>query len=1424
MILSGNLKFSTIIEERLRQYSSWYRISKIRIFPQNQLCIVFLQTKEKLPNDDLILIEREINNLLNIGNIKIQHCIVNYSINEYLESNWGNILNLIYKKTPSINSWLNNLKWEIRENTLVIKLSDQIGVEILNNKNVPNQIRDILYNETGNEVVVTLEKSSDLDECHDDYYTRKIYKEKQLVEDILKQNNLSLCDDKKKQIFSDSSIILGKEIKEEPIKLDEIKEEGQEVVIQGRIFDVQSRHIKNNNILIFFSITDFTGSIYIKTFAKATNNTSSLSGLREGIWLKIKGQVEYDNFLKDLIVNPTDINVVNFNIRTDSNPEKRVELHLHTNMSAMDGINPPEAYIKRAAEWGHPAIAITDHGVVQAFPDAYSYGRNYGIKIIFGVEAYIMDDEIEIIKNPKDIDIAAETFVVFDIETTGLSPSEDEITEIGAVKIKNGKVIGEFHTLVNPGKPIPVDITKLTGITDEMVKDAPGINTVLAEFLEFVGDSTIVAHNAQFDMGFIYNKCEERDIVIKNPVLDSLYLSRVLLKELKNHKLNTIANHLNVRLDNHHRAVDDAKATGEIFWELVKRLMERGIKNLTEINELTGELGSQRLKTYHALILAKNQRGLKNLYKLISLSHLNYFYRNPRIPKKELVALKEGLIIGSGCQAGEIYQGILNGLNPEELKRKCKFYDFLEVQPIMNNYFLVNKGLVSDTEKLKSINKQIYDLGKSLNIPVVATGDVHFLEPEDEVFRRVLMASQGYEDADNHLPLYFKTTDEMLNEFEYLGREAAREIVIRNPRAISDSIEDIKPLPDELFTPKIDGAEQTITEMTYNKAKEIYGDPLPDIVEKRLKKELDSIVNNGFAVIYLISHKLVKRSLDDGYLVGSRGSVGSSLVATMCDITEVNPLPPHYVCQRCKYSEFHLDEKYGTGPDLPDKNCPRCGEELRKDGYNIPFEVFMGFEGDKVPDIDLNFSGEYQPIAHKYAEELFGEKYVYRAGTIGTIAERTAYGFIKGFMEEKKIVLHKAEIDRLVKGCTGIKRTTGQHPGGLMVVPKDMDIHDFTPIQYPADDRNSNVITTHFDYHAISSRLLKLDILGHDDPTVLKMLQDITGVDPKKIPLDDKKTMKIFSGIEPLNLKTNDLNISIGTIGVPEFGTKFVRQMLEETKPTTFSELIRISGLSHGTDVWLNNAQDLIKNKIATLSQVISTRDDIMTHLIHKGLPPNKAFKVMEKVRKGKGLDKEDEELMKSKGVPDWFIGSCKKIKYMFPKAHAVAYVIMAFRIAYFKVYFPKAFYATYFSVKADDFDADIILKGPRYIKNRIEEIEAKGNNMTQKEKNLLTILEVAWEMYSRGLTFLPVDLYKSDAERFIIIKDGLILPFNSLQGVGKMAAHNIVKCRENGKFISVEDLRRRAKLTKTAIDVLRRHGCLEGLSETNQLNFLSLA
>mgnify|MGYP000597844246 CR=1 FL=1 len=1198
----------------------------------------------------------------------------------------------------------------------------------------------------------------------------------------------------------------------------ELDTEIPSVIVEADLFDIDVRQTRKGSYLYILKITDYESSISAKCFCDEKDDF--LDSLSKGQYLKIRGKVAFDPYSKEWGIIFNDLMPLERERRQDKAEEKRVELHLHTQMSAMDSVINVKDVVKRAGDWGHRALAITDHGVVQSFPDAYAAGEKHGVKIIYGVEAYLVDDGEPIINNPFSSELDQTEFIVFDLETTGLNPSQHEIIEIGAVKFKDGEKIDQFKSFINPGVKIPTKITDITGINNRMVKDAPGLKEVIQDFIEFAGDGVLVAHNADFDYGFIRTALENLDIEKDDyTVLDTLGLARALVKDSKNHKLNTLTEYFGVELENHHRALDDAAATAEVLSNLFEIIKKDGCQNLNQINSYISKIDWKDLRPFHAVILAKNKKGLKNLYKLISISHLNNFYKKPRILKSVLLQHREGLIIGSACEAGQIYKAFVNNKPRSEIKKIAKLYDYLELQPLGNNQFLI-PDKVNSKEDLKEINKKIYQLGQELDKPVVATTDAHFLDPKDSIFREILQTGQGFNDADQQPPIYYRTTEEMLGEFSYFGQETAEEIVIDNPNKISDQIEKIKPIPDGLYTPEIEGAEAEIRQMSYERAHEFYGEELPQLVIDRLEKELSSIIENGFAVIYLIAHKLVKKSLEDGYLVGSRGSVGSSFVATMTEITEVNPLPPHYRCPQCSKHEFITDGSIGTGVDLPDKVCPHCGTKYIKDGFDIPFEVFMGFKGDKVPDIDLNFSGEYQSKIHKYTEEFFGRDYVYKAGTISTIADRTAFGFVKNYLDDKGMNVKRAEIDRLVAGCTGVRRTTGQHPGGLMIVPKANSIFDFSPIQHPANDQDTDIRTTHFDYHSISGRILKLDLLGHDDPTSLRLLQDMTGIEPKKIPLDDPDTMSIFSGTEILDVDSDLLGTDIGTLGIPEFGTSFVQQMLRDTRPTTFAELVRISGLSHGTDVWLNNAQNLIRDGKAELAEVISVRDDIMNYLLQRGVEPSTAFWIMEHVRKGKGLTGEEEEQMRDNNVPDWYIDSCKKIKYMFPKAHAAAYVTMAYRIAYFKVHYPAAFYTAYFSIKADDFDAQLACNGKERVINKIEELENLGNEMTAKESGTLTVLRIVLEAMMRGIEFLPVDIYESEADRFIK-KDNnkLLAPLISLQGLGGSAAESVVLERQKSDFTSIEELSNRTSLTSTVIEILREHGSLEGMPERNQLS-----
>lgn len=1217
-----------------------------------------------------------------------------------------------------------------------------------------------------------------------------------------------------------------------PIKNDEnfmeihqIQDEERRVIIEGFVFDAEVKELRSGRSLLTLKVSDYTDSILVKMFSRDKEDAAIMQMAKKGMWVKVRGSVQNDTFVRDLIVMAQDIVETKPVIRQDTAPEdeKRVELHLHTPMSTMDAVTPTADLIAAAAKWGHPAIAITDHNVAQSFPDAHNAGKKHGVKVIYGVEINLVDDGVPIAYDEQHIALEDATYVVFDVETTGLSAAYDTIIELAAVKIVNGEVVDKFESFANPHHKLSSTTIELTGITDDMVQDAPEVVDMIAKFHDFIGDGIVVAHNASFDIGFLYEAYKQANIDdFHHPVIDTLELARFLHPTMKNHRLNTLCKKFNIELTQHHRAIYDTEATGYLLLHLMKEATAKGIAYHDDFNKYIGGGDAyKRARPMHCTVLAKTNDGLKNMFKMLSESYTETFYRMPRIKRSTLQRYREGLIVGSGCSKGEFFTAVMQKSLDEAIEI-AKFYDYLEVHPPAVYAPLIESELIKDEWNMQDIIRKIIKVGKKLDKPVIATGNVHYLHKEDAIFRQILIRSQGGANPLNRntLPdVHFRTTNEMLDEFAFLGDDEAKRIVVDNSRALAEQMDEVIPLKDDLYTPKIDGAEDEVRRMTYEMAHYIYGEELPEIVEKRIDKELKSIIGHGFSVIYLISHKLVKKSLSDGYLVGSRGSVGSSLVATFMEITEVNPLPPHYVCPNCKKSEFFDDGSVGSGYDLPNKDCPDCHVPYSKDGQDIPFETFLGFKGDKVPDIDLNFSGEYQPQAHNYTKVLFGEDYAFRAGTIGTVAEKTAYGYVKGYGTDHNINFRGAEVDRLVQGCTGVKRTTGQHPGGIIVVPNYMDIFDFTPIQYPADDQGSEWRTTHFDFHSIHDNILKLDILGHDDPTVIRMLLDLTGIDPKTIPTDDPEVMAIFQGPEPLGVTPEQIKAKTGTYGIPEFGTKFVRGMLEETKPSTFSELVQISGLSHGTDVWLGNASELIENGTCVLSEVIGCRDDIMVYLIYQGLEPSLAFKIMEHVRKGKGLTEDMEEAMMAENVPKWYIESCKKIKYMFPKAHAAAYVLMAVRIAYFKVHFPIVYYCAYFTVRASDFDLLAMVNGSETIKARIEEIESKGLEASVKERSLQTVLELALEMTERGLTIQKVDLYRSKATEFVIDGDSLIPPFNAIPGLGNNVAEAIVRARQDGEFLSKEDLQIRGRVSKTLIEYMDKLGCLEGMPDANQLS-----
>ena len=1253
----------------------------------------------------------------------------------------------------------------------------------------------------------------------------------------------------------DPNLLYGRDFDDDPIELSTVVGEMGEITFRGKVIEFDTREIRNEKTIVMFAVTDFTDTIMVKMFVRNEQLPDVLGDIKKGAFLKIKGVTTIDKFDGELTIGSvTGIRKISdfTESRMDTAPEKRVELHCHTKMSDMDGVSEVVDILKRAHEWGHKAIAITDHGVVQAFPIANHFieglDKDDPFKVIYGVEGYLVDDLQDVAVNEKGQSLN-DTYVVFDLETTGFSPIKDKIIEIGAVKVENGVITDKFSTFVNPKVPIPFEITNLTGITDDMVMEAPDIETILPQFLEFVGDAVLVAHNASFDVSFIEQNCRYQDITPDFTSVDTVAMARILLPTLSKFKLNVVANALHISLENHHRAVDDAGATAEIFVKFVEMLRARNIKTLTKLNQFGAQNKDaiRKLPSYHVIILAKNQTGRVNLYKLVSESHLDFYARRPRIPKSELSKYREGLIVGSACEAGELYQAILNDKSEQRISRIVNFYDYLEVQPLGNNEFMIDSPKitkVNSEEDLREINRKIIALGEKFNKPVVATCDVHFLNPEDEVYRRIIMAGKGFPDADNQPPLYLHTTDEMLEEFEYLGSAKAREIVIENPNRIADMIERISPVRPDKCPPVIPDSDKTLREICYNKAHSMYGEELPPVVTERLERELNSIISNGFAVMYIIAQKLVWKSNEDGYLVGSRGSVGSSFVATMAGITEVNPLSPHYYCPNCHYSDFDSDEVRayagGCGWDMPDKNCPECGTPLIKDGFDIPFETFLGFKGNKEPDIDLNFSGDYQSNAHKYTEVIFGAGQTYRAGTIGTLADKTAFGYVKNYYEERGQGKRTCEINRIVGGCTGIRRSTGQHPGGIIVLPLGEDINSFTPVQHPANDMTTDIITTHFDYHSIDHNLLKLDILGHDDPTMIKTLEEYISspamdneyneTDYKfvatDIPLDDPDVMSLFHDTSALGIAPDDIGgCPVGCLGIPEFGTDFVIQMVVDTKPKTLSDLIRISGLSHGTDVWLNNAQDLIKSGKATISTAICTRDDIMTYLINKGLDSEESFTIMERVRKGtvaKGKCKEWTDFKKDMidhDVPDWYIGSCEKIKYMFPKAHAAAYVMMAYRIAYCKVNYPLAYYGAYFGIRANAFSYEKMCQGKEKLQYYINDYTRRSSSLTNKEQDEMKDMHIVQEMYARGFEFMPIDIYKAKATKFQIIDGKLMPPFSTIDGMGDKAAEAVEVAAKDGPYLSRDDFRQRTKASKTVIDTMNDLGLFGELPESNQLS-----
>lgn len=1361
----------------------------------------------------------------------------------------------VRRDIPSINGTLNNAEVRFENNTLTINLLNG-GKTLLDSKGFDKALIKLISEEFNLYISVNYTGTFEVEENSEEYKAaiqdarEKINRENLQKAAEFYQEEVETAEKREEKHAENTTVeievregkfatpqiiqssirpLYGRSIRGKMIPISSISGDSGRIVVWGDVFDIEKKVTKSGDKNIFtIDITDYTGSTTAKVF-NSIKESAVIDNIKKGDTIVVQGDVEYDKYAGELVVNARSIGTAQKVKVVDNAEKKRVELHMHTNMSQMDAVTSAGDLVNRAYQWGHKAVAITDHGVAQAFPDAMKAADKINkdeekIKIIYGVEAYFMDDLVESVKGDADTGFDG-TFICFDIETTGLSAARDKITEIGAVKVENGVITDTFSTFANPEMPIPQKITQLTGITDDMVKDAPSQSEAVGAFLEFAGDNVLVAHNAPFDTSFIAKACEDMGREYNYTSIDTVAISRAILTDIKNCKLDTVAKFLRLGDFNHHRATDDAEMLARIFINLCQRLTDDyGITKTNDINTKIAGGDFKKLPTYHQIILVKNKTGLKNLYRLISYSHLNYFYKKPRIPKSELVKYREGLIIGSACCAGQLYMAILEGKPWGELKQIASFYDYLEIQPAGNNSFMIRDGRFNSVDELHEIDRTIIKLAKELGKPVCATCDVHFMDPTDSEFRKILMAGQGFKDAEQQAPLYFRTTAEMLKEFEWLGKDKAYEYVVENPNKIADMCEYVRPIPKGTFPPNIEGAQEQLIDITWKRAKEKYGDPLPEIVKARLDKELNSITTYGFSVLYMTAQKLVADSEAHGYLVGSRGSVGSSFVATMSGISEVNPLCPHYVCPNCKHSEFITDGSYGSGFDMPPKNCPECGTLMDQDGHEIPFETFLGFKGDKVPDIDLNFSGEYQSKSHRYTEELFGKNNVFKAGTISTVAEKTALGFVKKFAQERGLVMHKAEEKRLAIGCTGVKRTTGQHPGGMVVVPRTNDVYDFCPVQHPANDVNSDNITTHFDFHSIHDTITKLDELGHDVPTIYHYLELYTGIPVMKVSMSDPEVMSLFTSPKALGVTEEDIDSKTGTFSLPECGTAFVRGMLIEAQPKTFTDLLQIAGLSHGTDVWLGNAQELIHNGTCTISEVIGTRDSIMTYLMHKGLEPGMAFKIMEIVRKGnatKLLTEEHFKAMREHNVPEWYIDSCMKIKYMFPKAHAAAYMIATLRLGWYKVHKPVEYYAAYFTVRSENLDGAIAMQGHQAVRDKMNNIKQKQSvhEATAKDEAEFQTLQIVNEMMARKIEFLPVDIYKSEAKMFKVEDGKIRLPFSSLPGVGGAAADSLAETGKHTEYLSIEDMQIKTKVTKAVIETLKDVGVLKDLPESSQMS-----
>lgn len=1443
--------FSSQFGINLPQQISQGELTQLDINKQSRLIILSVNFSELIGRDLLFEAEKSITKVLAYHAVIKPHFPTELFSADYFPQ----LYTAVRRDIPSINGTLNNAEVKFENNTLTINLLNG-GKTLLDSKGFDKALVKQIYEEFNLHISVIYTGTFEVEENNEEYKAaiqnaqEKINRENlqkaaefyQEEAETAKQREEIHAENTTAEIeiregkFSTPQIVqssirplYGRSIRGKMIPISSISGDSGRIVVWGDVFDIEKKVTKSGDKNIFtIDITDYTGSTTAKIF-NSIKESAVIDNIKKGDTIVVQGDVEYDKYAGELVVNARSVGTAQKVKVVDNAEKKRVELHMHTNMSQMDAVTSAGDLVNRAYQWGHKAVAITDHGVAQAFPDAMKAADKINkdeekIKVIYGVEAYFMDDLVESVKGDADTGFDG-TFICFDIETTGLSAARDKITEIGAVKVENGIITDKFSTFVNPEMPIPQKITQLTGITDEMVKDAPSQSEAVSAFLKFAGDNVLVAHNAPFDTSFIAKACEDMGREYNYTSIDTVAISRAILTDIKNCKLDTVAKFLRLGEFNHHRATDDAEMLAKIFITLCRRLTDDfGITKTNDINTKIAGGDFKKLPTYHQIILVKNKTGLKNLYRLISYSHLNYFYKKPRIPKSELVKYRDGLIIGSACCAGQLYMAILDGKPWGELKQIASFYDYLEIQPAGNNSFMIRDGRFDSVDELHKIDSTIIRLAKELGKPVCATCDVHFMDPTDSEFRKILMAGQGYKDADQQAPLYFRTTAEMLKEFEWLGKDKAYEYVVENPNKIADMCEYIRPIPKGTFPPNIEGAQEQLIDITWKRAKEKYGDPLPEIVKARLDKELNSITTYGFSVLYMTAQKLVADSEAHGYLVGSRGSVGSSFVATMSGISEVNPLCPHYVCPNCKHSEFITDGSYGSGFDMPPKNCPECGTLMDQDGHEIPFETFLGFKGDKVPDIDLNFSGEYQSKSHRYTEELFGKNNVFKAGTISTVAEKTALGFVKKYAQERGLVMHKAEEKRLAIGCTGVKRTTGQHPGGMVVVPRTNDVYDFCPVQHPANDVNSDNITTHFDFHSIHDTITKLDELGHDVPTIYHYLELYTGIPVMKVSMSDPEVMSLFTSPKALGVTEEDIDSKTGTFSLPECGTAFVRGMLVEAQPKTFTDLLQIAGLSHGTDVWLGNAQELIHNGTCTISEVIGTRDSIMTYLMHKGLEPGMAFKIMEIVRKGnatKLLTEEHFKAMREHNVPEWYIDSCMKIKYMFPKAHAAAYMIATLRLGWYKVHKPVEYYAAYFTVRSENLDGAIAMQGHKAVRDKMNNIKQKQSvhEATAKDEAEYQTLQIVNEMMARKIEFLPVDIYKSEAKMFKVEDGKIRLPFSSLPGVGGAAADSLAETGKHTEYLSIEDMQIKTKVTKAVIETLKDVGVLNNLPESSQMS-----